>query len=217
MEGVRSFRVEVQRTARVLTLGEPARADEVWILLHGYGQLASAMLEGCAALASARRFLVAPEALSRSYLRGGTGAVGASWMTREERDAEIADQIRYLDEVAGWISAERQCPARARVVLGFSQGAQVAWRWAALGATPLGRVIGWGSDLPPDLDLDSVPKLRAMRTTLVHGSRDAAQTSATVARDVERASRAGIELEVVEFDGAHALDAEVLVRLAGAP
>src|ERR1051325_10016453 len=48
-----------------------------------------------------RRRLVAPEGLSRFYLseRATERRVGASWMTREDRLAEIADYLGYLDAV----------------------------------------------------------------------------------------------------------------------
>lgn len=214
MDEIQERRFEVRRNARVVMHGDPAAASEVWFLLHGYGQLARSMLQSCATLAAPRRLLVAPEALSRFYLRGGGGPVGASWMTREDRAAEIGDQIRYLDGVAEWISAELGCGARTRVAMGFSQGAQAAWRWAAHGATPLARVIGWGSDVPGDLDLATASRLSAVRATLVRGARDAIHTSEMVEKDRERAARAGLELEVFEFDGAHAVDADVLARLA---
>ena len=63
----------VRRRARVAVLGEPMDADETWFVLHGYGQLAADFLGSFEALASPRRAIVAPEALSRFYLRSGSG------------------------------------------------------------------------------------------------------------------------------------------------
>src|SRR5207244_11621240 len=93
-------RVTVARSARYFTLGgtEPR---EVWFACHGYGQLAARFLEKLRVLDDDGRCLVAPEGLSRFYLTESPTErrVGATWMTREDRLAEIADYVRYLDAV----------------------------------------------------------------------------------------------------------------------
>ena len=50
-------------------------------------------------LASNGDFVIAPEALSRLYVKGDYGNVGANWMTKEDRENEISDYINYLDEL----------------------------------------------------------------------------------------------------------------------
>ncbi|NUP96773.1 MAG: hypothetical protein HUU28_11480 [Planctomycetaceae bacterium] len=92
--------LRVRRTARVEVHGDPRTARETWILVHGYAQVAADMLAECKPLESRERLLVVPEALSRFYRRGSSGPIGASWMTRELREDEIADYVEYLDEVA---------------------------------------------------------------------------------------------------------------------
>src|SRR6266498_2098347 len=128
--------IGVTRTARYYTLGEISRgAGEVWFVCHGYGQLAARFLEKFRALDDGRRYLVAPEGLSRFYLSESPAErrVGASWMTREDRLTEIEDYLQYLDavyaDIFGWLD-------RTRVTvhaLGFSQGASTVSRWAAMG------------------------------------------------------------------------------------
>lgn len=211
-----SHRLRVARTARVVTLGEPRAASEIWFLLHGHAQLASAMLESCRALASPSRLLVAPEALSRFYLKNGSGPIGASWMTRDERDAEIADYVAYLDDVARWCGESLGCTARARTVLGFSQGAATAWRWALLGSTPLTRVIAWGGGIPTDLDLAARgPKLATLRIDIVRGKRDPLQTVESLRADRARLDDTGHAHHALEFDGSHRIDDRTLELLAG--
>ena len=86
----------VARNARYFTLGETGPAvDEIWFALHGYAQLAGAFARYCQPLAAPRRLVVVPEALSRFYLgdhtkpAGPDARIGASWMTREDRQADI--------------------------------------------------------------------------------------------------------------------------------
>jgi predicted esterase len=204
--------LETPRTARYHTLGDAQRSSEVWYLLHGYGQSAADMLSASSALASEGRLLVAPEGLSRFYLRGGTGPVGASWMTREDREHEIRDCMRWLDGLA-----EHLCTlhgARRTVVLGFSQGAAAAWRWALLGNSKLERLIAWGGALPEDLDLvPRLERLSALQIELVRGVRDETYGERALERDRERLLHLELSVKSHAFDGGHRLDTELLRQL----
>ena len=210
-----AFSFSVPRTARVATRGRAELAREAWFVLHGYGQLAADFVDDFAAVADGR-FLAAPEGLSRFYLKDGQGPVGASWMTREAREEEIDDYVRYLDAVYGRLLASVS-PSMPVHVLGFSQGAATATRWAVLGFVRVDRLTLWGGGVPPDLDLERHgAKLRAMELTLVVGERDALVSAKRAAAEVERLLAARIPHRVVRFDGGHRLDDETLRRLAGA-
>ncbi len=209
----RSIRTE--RSARYCLSRAPhADVREVWFLLHGYGELASDFLAAAAALDEPARLLVAPEALSRFYRRGGTGAVGASWMTREAREAEIEDQLAYLERLRAALASELPAAARPSV-LGFSQGAATACRWSALGATAFERVVLWGALAPPDLELARWrARLDAAEVELVLGRADEHVSAEALARETQRLASAGIRCGVRRFDGGHALHAATLVALA---
>ena len=102
--------LEVRRTARYHTLGESG-AGEVWIVCHGYAQLARYFLRAFAAIDDGSRYIVAPEALNRYYhetapgVHGPDARIAATWMTREDRDTEISDYIAYLDALAARVAA----------------------------------------------------------------------------------------------------------------
>jgi predicted esterase len=184
----------------------------VWLLLHGYGQLAAEFLETCAPLDDGRRLLVAPEALSRFYLHRTSPSVGASWMTREDRTAEIGDYVQFLDAVWRDVAAAAGTGG-APHLLGFSQGAATAARWAAVGSVPPARLVLWGGDVPPDLDLADgrvAERLRAAALTLVAGRADEYVTDKILARDGARLEAARIPYRVVRFEGGHVLPPGVL-------
>lgn len=207
--------LRVPRTARFHTLGEPTSAREVWYLLHGYGQLASAMLEACAVLARPNRLLVAPEALSRFYARGGEGPVGASWMTREDRTAEIADYLEYLAELASRVAILGVARGAPQKLLGFSQGAATASRWACRGAARFEHLILWGGGFAPDLKIGALqPSLEHTRITFVHGDADKVFDAVLCARDLAMVRSAHLQADEVTFAGGHALDAATLERIA---
>lgn len=196
------------RTARYFTLGVPERANDLWFVCHGYGHLAARFLERFRPIEAEQRCIVAPEGLSRFYLSESPSErrVGASWMTREDRLHEIDDYVRYLDAVYGVLQ-----PRAAKVtVLGFSQGTATACRWAALGSARIDRLILWGGEVPPDLDLKL---LRVPSLTLVYGSQDAFFTPKVVAANEARLREHRVPYELVSFEGGHEIDQATLLRL----
>jgi len=196
--------------ARYFTIGRPDR--EVWFVLHGYGQLAARFLRHFEPLDDGARLIVAPEGLSRFYLTEDPAErrVGASWMTREDRLAEIEDYVRYLDAVYNEVSRTME-RAKAKVtLLGFSQGAATACRWSTMGKARFDRLIIWGGEVPPDVDL-----LRALRLSLVYGSRDPYFTPKVVAATEARLREHGIPYDLAPFEGGHEIDGDVLQRVAG--
>lgn len=210
----REGRLTVARSARYYTLGGGPETREVWYVLHGYGQLAAYFIRHCAPLQDARRLIVAPEALGRFYLDDPHRRVGASWMTREDRAHEIADYLNYLDALHEAVTAA--LPAAPRVhLLGFSQGAETACRWAALGRTPVDRLILWGGRLPPDLDLEARRhRLPPGGLTLVAGTADPYATPERIAEVEARLHRHAIPFRHLAFDGGHHLDPDLLRTLA---
>jgi len=204
------------RTSRYYTLGpDAAAARDIWFLLHGYGQLAGRFLSAFQSLDDGTRCLIAPEALSRFYLGEASGRadkVGASWMTREDRLTDIADYVRYLDALYADVMRGR-ADGEGVTVLGFSQGTATAARWLALGTARARRLILYGGEVPPDLDL-AAARERWERTELVlaAGSQDSYITPKILARDEERLRSHGIAFRVERFEGGHEIRGDVLRR-----
>lgn len=215
----REGHLAVPRTARYYTLGgegtaADGRVDEVWFVLHGYGQLARHFVRPFRAFATARRLFVAPEALSRFYLAldAPERRVGAAWMTSEDRLREIDDYLVYLDALAAHVLVRHPGPPAVHV-LGFSQGAATAARWALHGRQRVQRLVLWGGGLPDDVEDDL---LRDHPLTLVAGDGDEYATPERVAALRARLDGAGLAYEAHAFEGGHRLDAETLERvLAG--
>ncbi len=206
--------LSTSRTARYFTLGSHRDATELWVVCHGYGQLAARFLERFRPLESPGRCIVAPEGLSRFYLteHPTERRVGASWMTREDRLHEIDDYVRYLDALHAQVAS-----AEARVTaLGFSQGTATVCRWAAFGSARIDRLIVWGGEVPPDLDLADArvsDRLRAVRLTLVYGAGDQFFTPKIVAATTARLETSRIACQQMQFDGGHEIDEATLRKL----
>jgi len=210
--------LEVTRTARYCTLGEgTAPHEDVWFVLHGYKQLARRFLRRFVPLDDGTRLIVAPEALSRFYVsdepgrHGPASVVGATWMTREERDSEIRDYVAYLDRLAAAVLRGDE-----RVtVLGFSQGVATAARWVTYGSLRPARIVAWADVLPPDLDLArAAAALADTELVLVRGRSDRSVGEERAREEVARLTAARIAYRAVAYDGGHDIDAETLGALA---
>jgi predicted esterase len=213
----------VPRTARYYTLG-PTHGfpRELWFVCHGYGQLAGRFIRQFAPLDDGTRLIVAPEALSRFYLdsipqrrNDPSPRVGATWMTREDRDAEIADYVEYLERLATEIRHPLRGAAPRLVVLGFSQGTATVSRWLAASDLRVDQLVLWGGAIPPELDLAHwASRLHGAAITLVAGEEDEFATAAAVAAEAERLSAAGVAFTLQRFGGGHAIDPATLLHVA---
>lgn len=208
--------ITVSRTARYITWGEVESAAEVWFVLHGYSMLAASFLRWFEPVSRPGRLLVAPEGLSRAYFEEkGTRRVGACWMTKEDRDAEIEDYVRYLDQLAERVLAGVPGPPRVEVH-GFSQGTATACRWVAFGHRTASRLMLWSGLVPPDLPLSRYgPALTAAGLELAIGTRDKYISPADVDTEQARLAAAGLTPRVHRFDGGHRVDAATLESLTG--
>jgi predicted esterase len=219
----REHHMRVQRSARWYELGgDGAAVREIWLVVHGYAQLARDFIEVFEPIATPARLIVAPEALSRFYAhveRGGThqqARVGATWMTREDRDAEILDYVDYLDAVVE--RARAAAPGARRVVaLGFSQGTATVSRWAVLGARAPDRLILWGGGPAEDLPADRLSERFGTRPVeIVHGLHDRVVPLAGVERAATRLRAYGVAIELRSYEGGHRIDPALLASVAAA-
>lgn len=218
--------LSVYRTARYFVLGDPSGpVEEVWMACHGYGQHPAYFLRPFRAIEAPHRLLVAPEGLSRFYLDGVGEThrrVGASWMTREAREAEIEDYVRFLDTVYAEVLERARLVCARLVAFGFSQGGPTVTRWLArspmLGEPPAERLVLWGSELPHDLPLgEHGGWLGRVRLILVAGTADPWATPERVAEQERTLNEHGIGFETLRFDGEHRLDEDALRWIAGEP
>ena len=209
-------RLVTTRRARYYTIGGGEQPlGEAWIVLHGLGQLASVFIKYLQSIASPGRLIVAPEALNRYYVSPGASGrtadarVGATWMTRMDRENEIADYVDFLDAV--W--RETAIGAARVTVLGFSQGVATACRWIAMGQSRVDRLIAWAGQLPPDVDPSVFTKLPG-GVTLVSGTTDEYLPWIAEGNHDARLVAAGIRPQVVTFEGGHRMDRLTLDRVA---
>lgn len=219
--GIAEHRIEVRRTARYYTLGTAnEETRDLWIACHGYGQLALPFMTSLAKIAASHRLVVAPEALSRFYVdrtsmtNDPPPRVGASWMTREDRDVEIADQVGYLESLLVELHAQLRAHVRPRL-LGFSQGVATVSRWVSRGTVRPSELILWAGSFPPEIDAAEFRRrMQGAPVKMVFGTRDQLVPLATGEAQLARLTGAGVDARLITFEGGHRLDDATLLSLA---
>lgn len=207
----------VSRTARYYTLGQPTENTRyIWIVCHGYGQLAASFIKNFADIASDRHFIVAPEGLSRFYWNGFGGKPVASWMTSEAREYEIKDYVSYLDSLYLHVRTQFAPQQDIQLIaLGFSQGATTLSRWLTLGHTSANVGIFWAGNIAHDLDSERVRQAwSSIRLWAVYGTEDEfiqpemidAQRKLLLNNNISH-------LNTLTFSGKHELNTPILMQI----
>src|SRR5436189_3562429 len=145
---MRVISVETPTHGRALIKDAAAAASRTRLLVgfHGYAQRAEDMLSQFELIPGSERWtLVAIQALHRFYSRGQENVV-ASWMTREDRELAIEDNLTYVNRVLGAVLDDAR--ETRMVFIGFSQGVGMAYRAALLGLHRPRFVIAVGGDVP---------------------------------------------------------------------
>jgi predicted esterase len=221
-ESLQSHSIVVKRTARYYTLGPTdGSATRVWIVCHGYSQLAGQFIRYFETLDDGETLIVAPEGLSLCYLnrwaaeKGEARKVGATWMTRENRLAEIENYIAYLDDLYDELFEITRRDEVHLTAFGFSQGAATVSRWVAHSNRYVDRIVLWGGGIPPDLDLSAVSTgFHRAALRFVIGRSDEIVPRSAVEEQEKKLRHHGIPYRLTRFDGGHHLSQKILKQVA---
>jgi len=164
---------------------------------HGYGEDAATNLAAVQSIPDLDQWLiVAVQALHPFYTK--KEQVVASWMTRQDRELAIDDNVRYVQRVVDAVT--REFASAGIVFAGFSQGVAMAYRAAA--HVSAAGVIALAGDVPPDITR------RTERSLLPHvllgrGTADEWYTEHKMAADVERLKTLATSVDTCVFQGGH--------------
>lgn len=214
---MKEHHIKITRTARFYTLGElNENTKHIWFVLHGYGQLAQYFIKKFEVLAENDTFIIAPEALSRHYLKNFGGRVGATWITKEDRLNEIDDYVNYLNDVYDVILKDFD-PKNVQIhLVGFSQGASTVCRWLDNQHIKCNNLILWAGYFANGItEVINPEKLKNIPVYYVYGTNDEFINDENVeAMKFMERIKEEISPTILSFDGGHAIDTTTLLNLA---
>ncbi|MBL7889357.1 MAG: phospholipase [Bacteroidia bacterium] len=205
----------VPKTARYFVLGEVSeKTEEVWIVCHGYAQLANYFIRNFEVLNDGKRVIVAPEGLHRFYWQGFSGRVVASWMTKEDRLEDINDYCNFLDIVYNEVVSSFNKTIKVNV-LGFSQGSATVLRWLSIKRPAVNSLILWGGTFPADMNFEmDRAYFNSFKTYFVMGTNDEYISNAEVEEQEKILTNNKIDFKSVRFEGKHEIPSAVLLGLS---
>lgn len=195
---------------------DSARTYPLLVALHGYGDDAASFIRAFGRAAWAHCFVAVPEA--EYQISNG----GFSWfqLTRDRSVWEAADR-RTVAAVVGLIDAVRTSYRIGPVfVLGFSQGATLAYMTGFLHASLVSGVLAISGQLPPidtvgaivrSTDIDAA---RSVPVFVARGRDDRSVSRRSFVDQAASLAARGFAVTRFEFSGGHDLPVEVADRAA---
>jgi len=209
--------LEIPKTARFHTHGNYSPQAEIWIAFHGYGQLTEYFIKHFGALPEDKFFVIAPKGISKFYIKNFTGRIGASWMTKECREYEIADYCRFFEMILEKFKIPKDTVIN---VFGFSQGVATATRWLVSSERPIGKCVFWAGNMPDDLLDAGIEKISNLDITNVLGDKDEILISFNFDKEAYKNKLNRLlktEIKSVSFSGGHEIKPEVFNKVFNLP
>jgi predicted esterase len=189
--------IETRTHGRYL-VSRPPRGGALLVGFHGYAENAELQLNVLNRIAREPGVgVISIQALNRFYTKGNR--VVAGWMTSQDRELAIADNIAYVSAVIAEVEREHGS-ARRLVYAGFSQGVAMAYRAAAFVPHSCDGLIVLAGDVPPDV-APMAGKLP--RTLLGRGTKDEYYTPDKAAVDRKALEDANVDFVEHVFEGGH--------------
>lgn len=188
-----------------------SNTKNVWVVLHGIGYLSRYFLKYFKDLDPDENYIIAPQAQSKYYLNNGYKHVGASWLTKENTEAEIENVLEYLEAV---YTAEALQNAPQLILLGYSQGVSVATRWVARNKIECSHLVLCSGGLPVELQKEDFEFLTNLKVSLVYGTKDEYLNEDRMAKEhVKAKDLFGEKLNIIPFEGGHEMNAKIISEL----
>lgn len=206
--------VKTTRTARYLSFGNLSpKTKYFWFVLHGSHMLAEQMVNKFKDFDPDLHYIIAPEALSRFYIKGFGGEVVSSWMTSRDRLNEIEDFSKYLSRLYRKYTDQLPIDCK-RVVLGFSQGATTAFRWLHHTKEQLDVLIDYSGWIPEDIILaKSKTDLNKTKLILTYGLEDPFLNKDRIDMMHKIIKSNHLDIRIEDYTGIHKIDRKQLIRL----
>ena len=188
------------------------KTKNVWLVCHGIGYLSRYFIRHFNHLDADENYIIAPQAQSKYYLKSDYRHVGASWLTRENLEAEIDNVLNYLDEV---FMEENLAEVPNLIVLGYSQGVSVATRYLAQRKINCAQLILHSGKVPAELTAKDFAFLKDTKVTYLYGTQDEYLKKGIIEVEETRLkSLFPYNFEIQTYDGGHEFNTDIIEKLS---
>lgn len=184
----------------------------VWIACHGIGFLSKFFISYFENLDPELNYVIAPQAPSKYYQTKAYKYVGASWLTKENREQEIENVLNYLDAI---FQTEKLPEGKNIILLGFSQGVSVVTRWLAQHKVNCDHLVIHSGSIPSEFDSTSFAYLPNLKTSIIYGTQDEYLTKDRIYSQLQLARQIFPNVpEVIKFNGKHVVHPESIKKIS---
>ncbi len=212
-DGTALYRIPIEYSAYYAVqeaAGSRSAPPALLIAMHGYGQSCKRFIRNFSALAEHNFLVVAPQAINQFYWE--RGKVGFTWLTKFMREQTLSDTFDYFERVLRAVERDFVFDRERVFLMGFSNGAAMAFRLGASGLVKPAGIVACCGDLPADV-ADRLSDLERFPVLIAHGKEDS-MVRLDKAREAEAALRSsGFETETLFFDGGHEMGPAELDRI----
>lgn len=184
----------------------------VLLALHGWGQSCKRFIRDFYALREKNIIVVAPQAPNQFYLDVATRKVGFNWLTLFDRQQAISDVNKYLNRLLDVVQHHANYDPRRVVLMGFSQGSSMAYRFGISGLIKPAGLVSCCSDLPMDV-AEALPGKQPFPVLLAQGTEDKLVLREQIVAAKEGLNRGGFPYEEIRFKGGHEITPALVNRI----
>jgi predicted esterase len=188
-------------------------SENVWLIFHGYGQLAEEFAGSFTELFTGENCVIFPQGLSKFYLKGVDKNIGANWMTSHDRELDIENYLNYIDGVFDVEISPHQKNIKINL-LGFSQGGHTMSRWVNHAKINYHKLVLWGSGLAHEISQNEIAEnFSKGENILVIGDKDRFINSDQLLSVKRRYSKIGFKYKLIEYHGGHDIYPDILRQI----
>lgn len=179
---------------------DPRPGRPLLVGFHGYAENAERHLEKLCRIPGVSDWVLCSISGLHRFYHPKTQAILASWMTSQDRDLMIDDNVRYAASVIAEVRRAEQT-SDILVMSGFSQGVAMAYRAATRCGFPCHGLLALAGDVPPEVATGETAAFPSV--LLGRGAQDAWYTEKKMDADLEVLAGKGAQVESCVFEGGH--------------
>ena len=190
------------------------KTKNIWVCFHGLGYLSKYFKKYFEDFDPERHYVITLQAPSKFYIGNKFKHVGACWLTKEDTQQEIENNLNYVTEV---LKAENILQDRRITLFGYSQGVSMATRFLKQYHYPITSLILHSGSIPVELTREDGLHFKKYCSRVIHiaGTNDEYSTE-----EIEKREKAKIDLlfgkdcEIYRPDIKHVVHVPLLNKIA---